>query len=47
MDLRGTFNKMDTIAFIFLLPYERVCSIIRSEYYHFDKYFLAKLMETL
>lgn len=40
MDLRGTFNQMDTIAFIFLLPYERVYSIIRSEYYHFDKYFI-------
>ena len=39
MDLRGTINQMDTIAFILLLPYERVCSIIRSEYYHFDKYF--------
>ena len=30
---------MDTIAFILLLPYKRVCSIIRSEYYYFDKYF--------
>lgn len=39
MDLRGTINQMDTIAFILLLPYEQVCSIIRSEYYHFDKYF--------
>ena len=48
MDLRGTFNKMDTIAFIFLLPYERVCSIIRLEYYHFDKLttdFLASLIK--
>ena len=39
MDLRGTINQMDTIAFILLLHYERVCSIIRLEYYHFDKYF--------
>ena len=47
MDLRGTFNQMDTIAFIFLLPYERVCSIIRSEYQHIDNYILAKLMDAL